>query len=109
MAIEKISQALIELAQPLLQQVDEQTTETQIKAAFQLAVTVWNAVAFDNRDPQNNYVEQMIARANPQTLPLLKMLIERMKGLFGKELFAISNYSVKYEDGDLNVHAEATI
>ena len=95
MAIEKISQALIELAQPLLQPVDEQTTEKQIQAAFQLAVTVWNAVAFDNRDPQNNYVEQMIARANPQTLPLLKMLIERMKALFGEELCAISNYSVK--------------
>ena len=109
MAIQKISQALIELAQPLLQPVDEQTTEKQIKAAFQLAVTVWNAVAFDNRDPQNNYVEQMIARANPQTLPLLKLLIDRMKALFGRELCAISNYSVKYEDGDLNVHAEATI
>ena len=109
MAIQNISASLIELAQPLLQPVDERTTKKQISDGFQLAVTVWNAVAFDNRDPQNNYLEQMIAKANPQTLPLLKMLIERMNALFGKELCAISNYSVKYEDGDLNIHAEATI
>ncbi|MDP6766176.1 MAG: hypothetical protein QF691_09055 [SAR324 cluster bacterium] len=108
MALEKISAALIELTQPLLQQVDEQTTERQIDSAFLLAVTVWNAVVFDKRDPKNDYVKQMIGRANPQTLPLLKMLIERMNTIFGEEVCAISNYRVKYQDGELNVHAEAT-
>ena len=52
MAIDKISKALIELAQPLLELVDKQTTEKQIDATFQLAVTVWNAVVFDKRDPK---------------------------------------------------------
>ena len=51
----------------------------------------------------------MIEQGNLQTLLLLKMLIDRMNECFGEERCAISNYCIKYRDGDLNVHAKAMI
>jgi hypothetical protein len=107
----KISDTLIDFAKPLLDHVDENTTEEDIKAGFILAITVWNAMVFDqwwSGERCMDKVRSQILEANePRGTHLIETLAERKRKKFSHDLRAIGNHSFSYKDGNLHLHAEA--
>jgi hypothetical protein len=79
----KISDTLIDFAKPLLDHVDENTTEEDIKAGFILAITVWNAMVFDqwwSGERCMDKVRSLILESNdPRRTHLIETLAERKR------------------------------
>ena len=55
--VRKISETLIDFAQPFVSIIDQNTTEEQIRSGFMIAVTVWNAVVFDAVSGNHKYYD----------------------------------------------------
>jgi len=105
----KISETLIDFAQPFVAMIDERTTEEQVRHGFLLAVTVWNAVVFDAVDGNTKYLDmiwQRLPSASEDDL-LLRHLVDRKKRHFANDMRAIGKFTVTYEEGHLHVTAEA--
>lgn len=108
----KISAVLIDFARPLLDHIDEHTTEADIATALMVAITVWNAVVLDHwwSGQRLNKVRSLVLQQNdPQMTHLIEVLADRKQRYFAQDLRAITDYSVSYKEGDLHVHAQARI
>jgi hypothetical protein len=109
----KISATLIDYAKPLLDHIDEHTTEEEISIGLMVAITVWNAMVLDRwwtaQDNLNKVRSLLLEKNNPQGTHLIEVLADRKRKYFSEDLRAISDYSVSYKDGHLHVHAEARI
>ena len=107
----KISATLIDFAKPLLDLVDENTTEEDITAGFIVAITVWNSMVFDEWFSGENCLEKVRSRIleakDPRGTHLLEVLAERKKRYFSNDLRAVGHHSFSYKDGNLHLHAEA--
>lgn len=105
----KISRTFIDFVQHLLSIVDQNTTEDQIKEAFQIAYTVWNGIIMDSESQNDHYIKwlRQLASKRPELIELLDQLILRKKTLFAEDHRLIGNYKVTYKNGDLHVWAEA--
>lgn len=105
----KISETLIDFAQPIVAMIDDRTTEEQVRQGFVLAVTVWNAVVFDAVDGNTNHLDTMRQHlaSEPEGTLLLRLLVHRKKTHFANDMRVIGKCTVTYEDGDLHVTAEA--
>jgi len=105
----KISQTFIDFVKPLMSIVDQNTTEDQIKDAFQIAYTVWNGVIMDSVNQDDHYIKRLyqLVPKHSEYTELLDQLILRKKTLFAEDKRLIGNYKVTYKDGDLHVRAEA--
>lgn len=113
-APDKISNTLIQFAQPLLRAFDAQTTVEQAKHAFTFAITLWNAVILDEHGVEEGHLNKVRKRlgfqADPRLLEVVDVLIERKRTLFGDDRRAIQEYDVRLDDdGDLHLYAEAVV
>ena len=107
--VRKISETLIDFAQPFVSIIDQNTMEEQIRSGFMIAVTVWNAVVFDAVSGNHKYYD-MLRRTLGKEFdndPLVPNLISRKQKHFGNDMRAIGDYTVTYKNGKLHVRAEA--
>ena len=105
----KISETLIDFAEPIVAIIDQHTTEKQVRKAFMIAVTVWNSLVFDTVHGDQKHLD-LIRRNLGEDLegtPFVRDLITRKEEHFAHDMRAISDYTVTYKDGNLHVLAEA--
>ena len=107
----KISQIFIDFVKPVMPEVDENTTEHQIKTFFEIGLMVWNAVLLDSVDPDNNnnnmdWIEDLLSK-EPGYKLFIEPLIERRKTVFANDKRMIEDFTLTYENGDLEVRAKA--
>jgi hypothetical protein len=107
----KISATLIDFAKPILDLVDENTTEKDISAGLMVAITVWNSMIFDEwwaGEKCLDKVRSLVLETNDSRgTHLLEILAERKRKYFSHDLRAVSQHSFTYKDGNLHLHAEA--
>lgn len=105
----KISETLIDFAKPVIEVIDENTTERDLRDGFTIAITVWNAHVLDTANGTRAYNEMIRKALGAQfeTNPLVQSLIRRKRDDFFEDMRAISDWTVRYENGDLNLRAEA--
>ena len=58
----KISETLLDYARPLLEQVDEQTTQSLLEDGLKLAVTIWNAAVLEETTGADHYLAEIRER-----------------------------------------------
>lgn len=88
----KISETLLEFAEPLLQQLPNEYPKAELDAAIKLAICVWNACALDQwhktteytdalrRQAVRGYAEEINDRSQQQTTMVVVLaLIDRQK------------------------------
>ncbi len=109
----KISATLIDFAQPILEHIDENTTQKQVEKGLMLAVCVWNAVVLDLWKTENRGLEKIRSlfdeNDDPRSLQLIETLVARKRTRFAHDLRAISHFSVQLNQGNLHVHAQANM
>jgi hypothetical protein len=105
----KISETLLDFAQPLIAMIDTHTTEEQLRQGFVIAVTIWNAFVFDKARECTQYGEMLNHALGDlwTSLPVLKALVERRQRLFADDMRAISDFRVRFADGELRAWAQA--
>ena len=105
----KISETLIDFAQPIVTMIDEHTNEEDIRSGFMIAVTVWNAHVFDTVHGDQSYLAQLRERlqGDQGVHPLIETLIRRKREQFADDMRAIGDCTVTWRSGDLHVWAEA--
>jgi len=101
----------LDFAHPFIEMIDESTTQQDIENGLTLAVTVWNSMVFEVVQNDRSYLEKLrnsiLQSDNPQGWMMMEALIERKREKFDDDLRAISDFSVSYSNGKLNVRAEA--
>lgn len=110
---QKISQTLIEFAEPLLAMLEENYSQRELEGALKLAVNIWNACVLDQWQQTSQHVEA-IQRAvsnsgNAISTSIVAALIVRKRVHFGNDPRAITNECVIVRDGNFVVRAEARL
>ncbi len=109
--VRKISETLLDFAHPFIEMIDENTTQQDIENGLTIAITVWNSMVFEvvRNDPSylENLRNSIVESDNPQGCMMMEELIKRKRDKFADDLRAISDFSVTYSNGNLNVRAEA--
>ena len=109
--VSKISETLLDFAYPFIEMIDASTTQQDIENGLTLAITVWNSIVFEVVQNDSSYLDKLrnsISQSdNPQGWMMMEVLIQRKKEKFADDLRAISDFSVSYSNGKLNVRAEA--
>lgn len=106
----KISSALFDFAQPILDETDECTTKEQIEKSIEFVVGVWNAVVIDTLNKSNEYTNTIKNMARrPEDRELIERFIDRKNNMFSKDLRMIAEFKISYESGYLNIQAKGTI
>ncbi len=112
-SVRKISETLIDFAQPIIELIDDDTTEEQIEMGFVLVVTVWNSLVFEVVKNDPSYVETLWKSIYEMEvedgIALMEALIARKRKKFNDDLRAIADYSISYSGGYLNVKADARL
>lgn len=105
----KISETLIDFAEPIVAMIDGHTYEEDIRMGFKLAITVWNALVFDAVQGSQKYLNMLRQNLGDQlhSEPLIQGLIRRKRERFPEDLRAIGDHKITYQDGELRVWAEA--
>lgn len=109
--VRKISETLLDFAHPFIEMIDGSTTQQDIENGLIIAVTVWNSLVFEvvqnNPSHLENLRNSILKSDNPQGWMMMENLIKRKREKFADDLRAISDFSVTYSNGNLNVRAEA--
>lgn len=104
----KLSAALIEMAQPFIDIVDETTTEQFLQQVFVIVVTVWNCLVLDVLKSTTKYSNILREQLKGHESDfLIEVLISRKQELFPIDFRVVGDHSITYKDGRLNVRAEA--
>ena len=109
--VRKISETLLDFAHPFIEMIDGSTTQQDIENGLTLAITVWNSLVFEvvQNDPLHleKLRDSILESDNPEGWMMMEDLIKRKREKFTDDLRAISDFSVTYSNGNLNVRAEA--
>ncbi len=109
--VRKISETLLDFAHPFIEMIDGSTTQQDIENGLIIAVTVWNSLVFEvvqnNTSHLENLRNSILKNDNPQGWMMMENLVKRKREKFADDLRAISDFSVTYSNGNLNVRAEA--
>ena len=109
--VRKISETLLDFAHPFIEMIDGNTTQQDIENGLTLAITVWNSLVFEvvQNDPLHleKLRDSILESDNPEGWMMMEDLIKRKREKFADDLRAISDFSVTYSNGNLNVRAEA--
>lgn len=106
----KISHTLIEYADPLIEELPDGYSRSELEQVLKLAVTIWNACVVDQWQKTTDNVSavrRQIAQTDPMTIAIIEALIARKKALFGLDPRAITNECVVIKNGEFVVRAEA--
>tara|TARA_R110001592_G_C12996404_1_gene735516 strand:- start:50 stop:403 length:354 start_codon:yes stop_codon:yes gene_type:complete len=106
----KISSALFDFVQPILDETDENTTKEQIEKGIEFVVGVWNAVVIDSLNKNNQYTNAIRHMASrPEDKALIERFIDRKNNKFSHDLRMIADFNINYEDGYLHIQAKGAI
>ena len=109
--VRKISETLLDFAHPFIEMIDGNTTQQDIENGLMIAITVWNSLVFEVVQNDPLHLERLrnsiLKSDNPQGWMMMEDLIKRKREKFADDLRAISDFSVTYSNGNLNVRAEA--
>lgn len=106
----KISLALIEFAEPLINELPPGYSKKDLETILRLAVCVWNSCVLDQWHKTNEHVaavRKQIAKGQGLEVVVIEALITRKIQLFGDDNRAINNESVVVKNGEFVVRAQA--
>ena len=112
MSERKISEALLDFAQPLLECVPENLPSQRLEEYLRLPITIWNAVIADQLGTLPGAVAQARALvasvSNPLQMAVFDSMVERKRTRFGSDHRLIGRHWVRVDaDGTIHVRAEA--
>ena len=104
----KISETLLEFAAPILEFFDGEPTPENIRPAFIVAITAWNAVIFDESKEGTQFVEKTrkLLKTGPE-LALFDSMVKRKKTEYGSDRRLIGDFEIYQEGGELRLRATA--
>jgi hypothetical protein len=105
----KISDTLLQFAEPLLDGGGPDANEAQMKQSLMIAWTVWNAVVYADVVANNQPLKSLRASTerDPQIKSLTEQMIDRKRTLFGDDQRLIGEYELYRKGGELRLRAEA--
>ena len=106
----KISETFLRFAAPILEDIPEGTTPSEIERLLLVPCTIWNALVFDHASGTQEYVNRVreAAAQDPASAAITEYLIERKQVCFGNDLRLIGEYRVKrYGEAEISLWAEA--
>lgn len=106
----KISETIIDFAQPMLAQVDSTTSQESIRQGFMIAVTIWNVFVMDRVNGNSDYQTLMRKHLGAQweANPVIKALVERRLKNFADDMRCISDHHVSFNADGYNLRATAS-
>jgi hypothetical protein len=106
----KISETFLRFAAPILQNMPEGATPSEIENVLTVPCAIWNALVFDRAGGTQEYitrVRETIAHS-PTGAAIAEDLIERKQAHFADDLRLIGKYGVKKRGpGEINLWAAA--
>ena len=105
----KISETFLQFAEPLLDAMAPNVTETQMEQPLMIAWTVWNAVVYADSGQDGHMLKRFRALLgqDPQLKVFVEALIERKRTVFGDDHRLIGEYKLIRENGEIRLRAEA--
>jgi hypothetical protein len=106
----KISETFLRFAAPILENMPEGATPSEIENVLTLPCTIWNALVFDHASGTQEYVTRVRETIAHTAVgaAIAEDLIERKRVLFGDDNRLIGEYRVtKLGPGEINLWAEA--
>ncbi len=106
----KISETIIDFAQPLLAQVDSTTSQETIRQGFLIAVTIWNAFVMDRVNGYSDYQTLMRKQLGEQweANPVIKALVERRLNNFADDMRLVAEHQVLFDANGYRLRAAAS-
>jgi len=106
----KISETILDFAQPLLVHVDSTMPQEAIRQGIGIAVTIWNVFVLDRVNGNSNFQNLMRKQLGAQweTNPVIKALVERRKKHFADDLRLIAEHRVTFGEQGYSLWAAAS-
>ena len=106
----KISETIIDFAQPLLMHVDSTTSQETIQQGFGLAVTIWNIFVMDRVNGNSDYQTLMRKQLGDQweANPVIKALVDRRLKNFDDDMRFIAEHHVSFDANGYRLRAAAS-
>lgn len=109
----KISLTLIEYAEPLMNELGDGYSQSDLERVLKLATTVWNACILDQWHSTTKHVQALRRQfSNAEDLMpavIVETLIMRKQQHFGNDPRAITNECIIVKNGEFVVRAEARL
>jgi hypothetical protein len=109
----KISLTLIEYAEPLIDDLEDGYSKSDLERILKFTAGIWNACVLDQWRGTTEHVEairrQIAKAAHPMPIALVEAMIARKQQLFGNDPRGIANECVIVKNGELAVRAEARL
>lgn len=95
----KISETLIDFAQPFLAHVDTSMPPESIRQGFDISVTIWNAFVMDRVNGNSDYQAMMQKQLGDQWRrnPVIRALVERRMKHFADDMRFIAEHRVSFD------------
>lgn len=105
----KISDTLLQFAEPLLHAFGPNATEAQMEQPLKIAWTVWNAVVYADVAKKGHTLDLLRSSMERdfESKVLVEALIERKRTVFGDDQRLIGEYNLFRKDGEIRLRAEA--
>lgn len=105
----KISDTLLQFAEPLLGAIGPQMTEADMEQPLRIAWIVWNAVVYADTGTNTHPMKTLheLLGPDPQIKNFVQFLIERKRTLFGDDHRLIGEYKLFRKGGEIRLQAEA--
>ena len=114
MSQRKISETLLDFAQPLLECVPAHLPPQRLEEYLRLPITIWNAVILDELGTMPGAVAQVRSRiahaGNAIQMEAFDSMVERKRASFGSDHRLIGRHWVHVDpDGTFHIRAEARL
>lgn len=105
----KISDSLLQFAEPLLAEVKSNEAKTEIRSSIMIAWTVWNAVVYADVASDVDALDELQAstESDPSYKAFVEYMVQRKRTLFGDDERLVGEFEVLFEDGGVRLWAEA--
>ena len=105
----KISETFLQYAEPLLDALGPNATDSQMEKPLMIAWTIWNAVVYADAGNDSEMLEKVCQSMgqHPELQGFAEAFIHRKRTLFGDDLRLIGEYKLIRKDGGITLRAEA--
>ena len=105
----KISETLMEFAEPILGFEDEPPTKEKLETVLKLAFTIWNSIVLDTVNGNSHFTDELRHHLAGHAMPadLLEQMISRKRTRFGNDQRMIGNFRLFKKNGQWRLRAEA--
>lgn len=103
----KISETLIDFAQPFLAHVDSAMPQETIRQGFDIAVAIWNVFVMGRVNGNSDYQAMLRKQLGSQweENPLIRALADRRMKHFANDMRFIAEHRVSFDAGGYKVWA----